>query len=99
MSDDKREWTPKQLAMELLARGIAHSAYDAAHRVAEFEREWCPVEALIKARSDELYKQLDGAPRDGAPQSERDAWVAQVKQKVVAAGQRAFDDAQKWWPA
>lgn len=81
------EWSQKQFAMELLARGAVMSAESAISCVERFERLWAPVAARIDATGRELHRI---ATQEFGPNPTPQE-ISDAVRRAHTAGQAAFD--------
>lgn len=84
------EWSTKQLAMELVARGLGPSHAVATARA--FERAWRPEQARLDAEREAWSKRFDAARAekvDQLPKEKQLEWALEAGRIVRAAGEAA----------
>lgn len=80
------EWTTKQLAMEMIARG--YSVQGAISTAREFDRQWEPEAAREDARMRAFKGRVHMLPAHPTPEQEH-AWALETMRLANAAGEAA----------
>lgn len=63
----------------------------------EFEREWTPAEACMRARSETIETNARMYPTHKLTDAEKEAFVKRLQDSTRAAGEKAYEDARRWW--